>query len=619
MRSRRMVAGLIVVLAVLGLAGPAAPASANAGLPVPVQPLPGLPSTTVRGITNAGAIGNANANWYAWMLAQIRSGAGRPGPGGVVVAPSVPVTGPKPIPGVAVGAGSAALSGWFAIAGAGAGIKFVGQITGNDFDSAMCGADQWLQTAYGWMTMGMGPGCVATVLEPNGDVTVGLVHPTTGAVNVLGRLVYSGSNIEVECYGPPGIEPSGYDLRGRTTAGGAWGFVNAYTSTPTNQCKSKFPGATQSLTWPDSFVELGLSLPGSPSVVEKFTRAGADPMRDSKCTLTWPDGSTTEGFVGQYRESEGFPIGVVDAACTEAFVSKPGHGPGLLPSDIKVGSTNTDSGAQTEIVTTEMPEWTEDESKGLDPGDGTGLKLWKIRDKVTYSCMTWAIDCSNWWTQTDSGTQTETETGTYRCTWGGNKVALNECGPYRETFNDPDLDSRVITDPGGFPQPYPIPGPGPNPTPAPGPGPAPGTDPAGECFSDGWSSVANPLDWVLVPVKCALVWAFVPSATKLDEFGQRLDTKWRASTPGQLAGTIAAVSLAFESIRDGSCGGLVLPMPNVGLDGKVVTKDYSFMAACAGSELAPIAAVVFWLSAIGVSIIGLFAIKMQLDRLVNNT
>lgn len=527
------------------------PASAEVpGLPVPVQPLPGLPSTTMRGLTNAGEIGNANARFYAWMYAQAKAGATRPATtGGAIVKPSVPVTAPKPVPGVGLGAANAALSGWFAIGAAGAGVSFAGQITGNDFDQAMCGADAWLQTAYGWMTMGMGPSCKAPYLEPNLDIPTGLT------------LTYGGRTLGFERH----VRPQGwsYGFYCLTMSGtGPWSvapnvWVNSRGSNfgTTISGGSGEPSATSCGAGRFTHTDLGgasaqihIQSPTGETVAE-MQEVNGDPEREANCTTKWPDGTETSAVIGRYRESDGFPIGGIDAACTEALVSKPGHGPDLMPSEIKVGSTNTETGAQTEIIGQETPNWTEDERKGLDPGDGTGLKLWKIADKTTYSCMTWAIDCSNWWTDTQSATEPKTTTGTYRCTWGGNRVKLNECGPYRNTFNDPDLDGRAITDPGGNPQPWPIPGPGPNPVPipnpipnpipGPGPGGTPGTDPAGECWADGWASVSNPLDWVLVPVKCALVWAFVPSSTSVDA---------ALTDIGAAASTVAAVDPLLDLV-----------------------------------------------------------------------
>lgn len=61
------------------------------------------------------------------------------------------------------------------------------------------------------------------------------------------------------------------------------------------------------------------------------------------------------------------------------------------------------------------------------------------------------------------------------------------------------------------------------PDPAPAPVPVPGQS-DGACFPSGWG-LLNPVQWVLQPTKCALVWAFVPgdaSTAQLDELGQLL-------------------------------------------------------------------------------------------------
>lgn len=92
--------------------------------------------------------------------------------------------------------------------------------------------------------------------------------------------------------------------------------------------------------------------------------------------------------------------------------------------------------------------------------------------------------------------------------------------PARPGYPEPNPDpSRPVPHPGN-PDPTPTTPPGdPNPNPNPGePNPTfpetgtNPTDPDG-CMAAAWSW--NPADWVLVPVKCALQWAFVPSAPAL--------------------------------------------------------------------------------------------------------
>lgn len=87
--------------------------------------------------------------------------------------------------------------------------------------------------------------------------------------------------------------------------------------------------------------------------------------------------------------------------------------------------------------------------------------------------------------------------------------------------------------------------------------PDPPSDPkdgGDNCISDAFS--LNPIDWVYVPVKCALKWAFVP--TSFPDFGD---------IPSPIpAGWIPS----FPALTNGSCGPLVFPsleMPMVGSTG----------------------------------------------------
>lgn len=143
---------------------------------------------------------------------------------------------------------------------------------------------------------------------------------------------------------------------------------------------------------------------------------------------------------------------------------------------------------------------------------------------------------------------------TWKCQWGSLIVGLTDCQPMVQWATgtsvndagdpDPAPEKLPATGPNGQPQTGTVPGTGgvpatdPNATPNPspsgspspspssptqpssGPNPTPGgpegipdpdaaTDPDSEsCLGAAWGW--NPVAWVLVPVKCALLWAFVP-------------------------------------------------------------------------------------------------------------
>lgn len=160
-------------------------------------------------------------------------------------------------------------------------------------------------------------------------------------------------------------------------------------------------------------------------------------------------------------------------------------------------------------------------------------------------CFTDSAGCEHWFDEADKDSR-------FRCMQNGKQLALSDCNYYSPSFDPAKLDQGIqYGDPatGATPKPsttpmdssarQPLgvtlpqavaiengttPAPGGGTTPAPGTGgagfPTGGTNtaPAGtpsgaadggpSCFGDAWSW--NPLSWVFIPVKCVLIWAFVP-------------------------------------------------------------------------------------------------------------
>lgn len=152
--------------------------------------------------------------------------------------------------------------------------------------------------------------------------------------------------------------------------------------------------------------------------------------------------------------------------------------------------------------------------------------------------------------------QTDEETGAKRCLWGTKVVASTSCdvagiGP-----------APTPTGPTTGPTPVPTPPPSTAPTPPPI-GTGPEADPEGKaqnCISGAFT--LNPVDWVYVPVKCALTWAFgikpatqARTAVTLDRVGDVPPFSILTAVPDWLApiGTLGqacpdwSVALAGES------------------------------------------------------------------------
>lgn len=571
---RTGVTSLVVALVVL--LG-AAPANAVQAPPAPVDPFPDIVSQLQKsmGYSSGGVGGSPAIRWGKTKAAAIKraeatAAAAAKAAAGIGSTPAqaaaaeaaktaleavrtrVPITAPAALPKLspvaAGGPAGLALSGWFVIGGTGAAVSFVGEVVGADLDHAMCGADQWVQTGYGILTMGMGPGCVSRLVGPNDDVQAGYALNYGGFVRSYTGVGNFNGNPRYYCYSGSGnLVPTGLSFQVRTPAG-SWATTSG--GGMVGAPRTNWAGCGTSPRWALDHSSL-TGIPDRPADPGAFrliqTTGGAvvataapvtgDPMRDSVCTLTWKDGTTTTGHVGQYRESEGFPIGAVDAACTSAFVSKPGAGPDLLPSEVKIGSTNTENGAQTEIAKQAVPDFAPSEKTGLTPGDNTGLRLLKVVAGVTQSCMTWEADCASWWPKTSQGTQPAADTGTYRCEHGGREIALAECGVYRNTF-DTKTNTPTITDPatGEQVQWSNTPGTG-NST---SPGGAGDVAPGQACMNS-WGAAPNPLEWVFHPVKCAFVWALVPNQSAVSG---------AVASLGAAAGDVAAVDPLLTLLDD---------------------------------------------------------------------
>jgi hypothetical protein len=146
------------------------------------------------------------------------------------------------------------------------------------------------------------------------------------------------------------------------------------------------------------------------------------------------------------------------------------------------------------------------------------------------------------------------------CIWGGFSVASDLCDPAQQagtTSTNPTAVPRPQTQATISPEPDPTPGVVVTTAdPADPEEPPPGTDvvipidggndtegiyyeeDTAECWPAGWGWF-NPADWVLKPIKCALLWAFVPPGDYLDTwFEDRLEPLGEQFPIAQLLGMI---------------------------------------------------------------------------------
>lgn len=219
-----------------------------------------------------------------------------------------------------------------------------------------------------------------------------------------------------------------------------------------------------------------------------------------------------------------------------------------------------------------------------DPTMGVGCVLAVWVDGT--ACLVGDARCLDWQSHSASRLQ---------CKWGSYSVPLAKCDMLERAYQtggasitDENVDGNPSTGTGSSPGTgtgsFPTEAPIPSDVPAPAPG-TPGTSTGGPgCWPTG-SARWNPLEWVQLPVQCALSWAFIPDAgvqPSLDRFGAAWDGSdigvWVSDVSGAGSDLGAAVGA-----NDG-CAGPVWTIPLGG-------QDYAFrpLDACTApmSTIAP--------------------------------
>jgi len=174
----------------------------------------------------------------------------------------------------------------------------------------------------------------------------------------------------------------------------------------------------------------------------------------------------------------------------------------------------------------------------------------------------------------------------FDCRWGPYVVAFKNCAKLEGRYQiDTKVDTITKVDPvTGEPE---IPGPPVAPPclvncdpvlPPPPPEPEDPDNPSNNCFADAFS--LNPVDWVFVPVKCALMWAFVPP-----------DGTWDAAMGRVKDPLVGAVGPWNDAISDGwqqvnigasaGCNGPGIAMPDFMQDGGMPATFYP-VKSCSG-------------------------------------
>lgn len=150
-----------------------------------------------------------------------------------------------------------------------------------------------------------------------------------------------------------------------------------------------------------------------------------------------------------------------------------------------------------------------------------GTTLWKLDASTGLwtDCFKVSGLCAGWATDPNRSTD-------YKCTYGLlaatapaglEDVGLTGCYQYGPTFDPAKrAQGKTISAPGVDPDTDPN-GDNDEADPNPASSPLPGASGGSSCWPSGFSSLFNPVEWILAPIKCALVWAFVPSASDVSD------------------------------------------------------------------------------------------------------
>lgn len=143
------------------------------------------------------------------------------------------------------------------------------------------------------------------------------------------------------------------------------------------------------------------------------------------------------------------------------------------------------------------------------------------------SCADWAIEVQN-------------DAKAYQCRYGESNVSIDKCSAYEPTFKAAyggklsyknENDEKVSIDPN--------------------------TDAMAQPDTKScWAGVIswNPLDWVLTPIKCAFIWAFVPTDTDFADVSR----VWDDTPPGVAIAAVKAGVIDNPDLGDQCSGPHVL-------------------------------------------------------------
>lgn len=393
-----------------------------------------------------------------------------------------------------------------------------------------------------------------------------MFEPTaSGAGHVL-QALYSGNGTnwtQVTEYSPYSSGPSSsYPACVQQAGTGGYAVVGRYWAVNTTA------NYISSMRWSSSSPAVAVTQPGSNY---------ADATRDWRCDVILKSGTTLSQKSGTWTANTA--NGVLPSPQCPAIPSTE------VPTETKVWM-ETPAGNTLWTDTPTTPEYQNWKQTYPECGDGSCLLDLRYQG---HSCFTNPGPCLDWINDPNQSTD-------YACYYGTHTVAISECYAYGNTFDpqkvaagrayanpetgqDTGQGNQTSSSTDSKLQNATIPSP--ESTRAP-------------CFPSGWGAL-NPLEWVYMPIQCALNWAFVPRQSVLNADNLRIS---QATSATAIGGIQAAMTGWGLGIADGGCSGVEFGPFNI----FGVKIDGQLLDACPGQPLAAGASIVKMLLATAISI-----------------
>lgn len=284
--------------------------------------------------------------------------------------------------------------------------------------------------------------------------------------------------------------------------------------------------------------------------------------RQISCRVTATDGTHIDAPGDTYSDSNGLPLDSETWGCNKAWQQTINAGkvpqrvtatstfPGVVGDPQVLFNQPVTSDAQSQIV--QSPKCAS--AAGND--QGCVYRLLKRIGGQLRSCS----DADVWDSCADWATEVQNDANAYQCRYGESKVSIDKCAMYEPTFkaayggkltykDKNDEDVSIDPDSGTMAQPD-----------------------TKSC----WAGVIswNPLDWVLTPIKCSFIWAFLPTDT---DFGS-VSRAWDNTPPGVAISAVRAGVIDNPDLGDQCSGPHVLI--NQRVFGQVLHADSYPLSSC---------------------------------------